>query len=253
MPSLLDSDVPVELDIYTDSPGAFPTSRHTRITGVADKQSVVRKCHQQSVASGDPVVIACPDMIFGAGTLKAIVRQMNKGKRLIAVPSLRLDRVQVGPLFKPGMSNREVTELALKTLHPNTKSMFWGDDFTTGTPYQIYWRTQSSIVARCFHMHPLLIWAERGSAFRGTVDDDCVNLFQEQQAHVVGDSDEIACFETSPTGYVWENPESTGKDIRSWVNRKTNNMHRWFFKHECHIHTGNMKSVALPQELIRYG
>ncbi len=126
--------------------------------------------------------------------------------------------------------------------------MFWENPVFTDTPYQIYWK-RAGLVARCFHMHPLLIWGNK--SFNGTVDDDCVNNFRIEQSYVVTDSDEIACFELSPSGYIW-GQKPGGHNVADWARRKTNAMHRWFFKHECHIHTGVKESVPLPNKLLMY-
>jgi len=252
LPSLLDDEVPVTLDIFTDQPQAFDC-KTTLINGESDKKhKLVSNCHRQSIASREPTVIVQADMVFGKGTLKALLGRIEKNKRLILVPSPRTERVKMLPSIKAGMTNRELSALAIENLHPGFDLMFWEKQPFTDVPYQIYWKREHGLIVRCFHMHPLLVWLETKQKFTGTVDDDCVNLFTPTESCIIVDSDEIACFEMSPSSYSWQTPGERGA-ISSWVKRKTNAMHRWFFTHECHIHTGIKVSVPLPQELIEYG
>lgn len=233
--------MPNEFDFKTTRIGNNPERVH----------KLVSDCHRQSLGSREPVVIACPDMVFATGALKALENRMSKGKRLVMVPSPRLHRPKVLPLLRPHMSPRELSALAIENLHPGFDLMFWGNHPFTDTPYQIYWKTDHGLVVRCFHMHPLLIWPERRAHFNGTVDDDCVDLFGTTETCVITDSDEIACFEMSPTMHTWQK-EGEQRMVKNWINRKTNKMHRWFFTHECHIHTGRMDTVTLPPELMAY-
>lgn len=243
MPSLGEGDY----DIYTDDPGAFKGHRVTRITPSDEKQKIVKACHGQSIASKRPTVIACPDMVFGTGTLDVLQSHADAGTRLVLAPSPRLNRPAMLPYLQKSFANNELTALAMQNLHPGMEMLFWDAIPFTDTPYQIYWRHEQGLTVRCFHMHPLLVWMQDRKHFSGTVDDDCVDLFKTDQAHVVTDSDEIACFELSNPGYQWSQKPGDRNNLKHWVNRKTNRMHRWFFKHECYI--GMKNPVETPKEL----
>lgn len=251
LPSLLDPDVDVKLDVFTDIPSAFPFPTTRIESNPQNVHKLVSECHRISLSSLEPVVIVCPDMVFGAGVLKAIEGRRDKGKKLILVPAPRLDRPTVLPLLKERMSARELCAIAIEHLHSGLDLMFWDSDPFTTTPYQIYWKVDGGLVVRCFHMHPLMIWLEQKADFAGTVDGGCVDLFKTRDSCVITDSDEITCFEMSPPDHAWQSAGDR-KDIVRWVNRKTNKMHQWFFTHECHVHTGVKESVVLPNELQQY-
>src|SRR4029077_19411784 len=226
------------ITVFTDKPEDFPDYKTIKIKPQEDKIGLATDCYKHIISYGDRTVILCADMIFGEGAGQFLEDSI---KDLVVVPAIRLNRNTFLKDLKLPLDNRSLCKRALEHLHPGTENMFWGSKPFSGTPYQIYWRNEDTLVSRCIHMHPILMKGTVGKV--RSIDGGGILGFDTGDCHIVTDSDEFACFELSDENYVWyKKPmEDMSKDyINRWMKRKGNHMHKWFFEHDCYIHSGEL-------------
>jgi hypothetical protein len=145
-------------------------------------------------ANGGPVVFIPPDCAVSAGALDAIRRRLGEGKRFIALCSIRANRNAPRP---PGFDPRSLIDWALKHPHEITKRSTWGNKDSLSQLSINLFPTECGAVARCYHLHPILIQTENAN-FSGTIDDELPNRFSPEEIHIVTDSDEMAMVELTP-------------------------------------------------------
>jgi len=142
-------------------------------------------CHNHAIFTANQVaaalIVMSPDTLWADGTFATVRQHAEAGKRAImmhAPRSMRDDVLGKLPLRHAGepmqLSNRLLVQLALDNLHPYSKSLFWNSDDYNRWPSQLYWRIgKRTMLARCFHLHPLMIYPRRKDRFLSrTIDSD---------------------------------------------------------------------------------
>jgi len=147
-------------------------------------------------------------------------------------------------------------QLALRNLHPLATSSFWEEGEDDLLPSNLYWRVGSEgILARCFHLHPILVFPERKQApFFVTVDDDYVLSSCPDPSHdyVSRDSDEVLVVELSDLRRYFRTGmrKRSVNDVAFWAELAANRRHRRLVDVPIRLHTGAMDE-ALWREAER--
>jgi hypothetical protein len=160
------------------------------------------------------IIVLSPDAICADGSFAALRRLHQAGKRLVLLTGFRasLDALsQLLPQMAPPDACGAVTlpprllmRMALAHPHPISRALFWDAESFTYHPSNLYWWVRKepprAILARCFHLHPLMVDPERKDlAPESSIDDDYIHTAcpNPDTHHIVTDSDEIACVELS--------------------------------------------------------
>jgi hypothetical protein len=180
-----------------------------------------------------------PDLIFADGTIDALVQLVNAGRRVVFTTGIRLLKETVTAEIERrrtagtiALTPRELAAIALRNLHPISQQNIWTGNGGTLVPATLFWPVANAgFAARCFHLHPLLVWPERqGVVFSGTVDDDFVSMAcpRSETDHVVTDSDELMICEISAFSRVSETAYRRGSidDVVDWAESHTDARHR---------------------------
>jgi len=166
------------------------------------KYEAMGDCHRRAIrdanAVGAALVFLSPDAIWSDGTFRRIREHLEAGKRVVAMAGVRVVAETFVPALKernnPVFPPRDLLALARRHLHPFTKSCFWDSPEFSRWPSNIYWSVgDEGHVARCYHLHPLMVHPTRKDLQpRGTIDDDYLPLAcpDFKDWHVVEDSDE---------------------------------------------------------------
>ncbi len=222
------------------------------------KHSAQMECHRRAIRAADRdgaiLVFLSPDSIWSDGTFANLARLAAAGKRAVMVAGIRLVKETFVPVFLEGyyskadltasISSRELVKLALDHLHPITKSLFWGSrEFNPGWPSHLYWQVnKEGLLARCFHLHPLMVNPyERSVLPLTTIDGDYIFLAcpNPDDWYVVEDSDEIVGCEISSlsqnAGDIAPNSSSI-IELATWAKYRTNLHHRQIVMHRTQFH-----------------
>ena len=179
---------------------ASARSRFTRMTA----------CHRRALTdardAGSAVIFLCADNILSAGTCAAVVRRHAAGTRAVMCTGVWVDRdAFLAALEARGgireVPPRDMVAAAIEHLHPSSRLLMAGGRRTARRPQYVFWDVPGEgIVARCFHLHPLMVDPVR----RDVLPDETIDGHFVRHAcpartdvHVVADSDEFVMFEMS--------------------------------------------------------
>jgi hypothetical protein len=248
-------DVESRLQIYTDTPEAF--KGYAEVYPIAlrpeqQKHHLTAECYERAMTYGHPIVPVASDMVCSKGMLSAIEKHVGS-KRLVVVPVPRVDAakmIEAIPLYDEvvNLSSRDLCRLSLSRIHPHQLEMFGSSRTRTAQPTTVFRRDGDTIIARCFHMHPIMMQGfapgMANKCERSGIDAWVVDEVPHDQIHVVTDSDEMMVVDLTDAEYDWE-PGWKGVEIDplNWAARKTNRTHRWFFTHECYLHAGERREL----------
>jgi len=256
-------DVESKVIVYTDQPEAFPGYEVVHLTQKiitrrmgerGSKHLVTTNCYAEAMRLGHPIVPASADMICPTGMLAALER-LARNYRVVLVPVLRTNshrmRKALGPVNGPiSLSPRELCRKGFANLHELQEHMYWDNLPSDVAPTTIFRRLGDTIVARCFHMHPIMLRLPPDTALSPSIDGELMARMPLQDCYVVQDSDETVVFDLTATDYNWSagylDRFGPKMSIKHWANSKANKTHRWFFAHECTIHAGEIE--RLPPE-----
>ena len=219
----------------------------------------LREAHERGAA----VVFLSPDIIVANGSFVALERVAAYSAVMIAAPRVFM------PTFVPEMRRRfldettdvvsipprDLVRLGMTHWHPVTKALFWGRPFFSNWPSILYWSLgQDGVLARYFHMHPLLVnprmlLADFADRTTSTIDGDLMMSMQShpEDIYIVTDSDEILIFEASDesidTGLVGRARVTTEEDLIEFARRAVNPMHEQFVRQRVWFHANGRAAI----------
>lgn len=248
---------------YAQLAAAMPVEMvHFDDVDLGAKYAALIECHRRAIRSADEVgaalVFLSPDAVWSDGTFKRLWELAAAGTRVVMVGSIRVVKETFVPQYLAGYLSagscsaairpRELVKLATRHLHPLSQSLFWDSEHFGLGPSHIYWRVgDDGILARCFHLHPLLVNPlVRGLLPKSTVDADYTPLAcpDPESLYVSEDSDEIACFEISRReqfGSFAPNRFSAA-DTAFYARYWAQGHHRKFVRHSVRFHGSDLSA-----------
>ena len=180
-----------ELSFSDRSPFTRMTACHIRaLTDACDRRSAV--------------IFLCADHLFSVGAFAAIVRHHDTGIRAVMCTGVWVDRdAFLTALAARGanrdLSSREMVAAAIEHLHPCSRFLMFDGMQTTRRPQYVFWEVPGEgILARCFHLHPLMVDPfHRDVLPEETIDGHFVRRAcpDRRDVYVAADSDEFVMFE----------------------------------------------------------
>jgi hypothetical protein len=233
---------------------------HLDDVDLSGKYTALTECHRRAIRSADAagaaLVFLSPDAIWSDGTFKRVWELGQAGTRVVMVGSIRVVKETFVPEylaqhFSPdecsaGVPARELVKLAMRHLHPLTESLFWDSERFGLGPSHVYWRVgDDGILARCYHLHPLMVNPlVRGLLPSSTVDADYTPLAcpDPQSLYVAEDSDEIAGFEISAREQFgnFKARKFSAADTAFYARYWTQSHHRKFVRHPIRFHGSSL-------------
>ena len=192
-------------------------------------------------------VFITPDLILSDGSLTYISDRMARGKQIVLIAGVRLDKeeclVELIPRYDRttnsiSFSGREMVSTMLDRLHPISRSLFWsGREFNRHPSHLYFSAGAEGFLAHCFHLHPI---AARVSLMpqvsETTIDDDlaCSPTWRSDEIEIIDDSDNATCFEISPKSHnVGCHGEHVAdvENIVAWARNFVRSRHKEFLLH----------------------
>jgi hypothetical protein len=225
-----------------------------------NKYAMMAEGHRRAIAAAlrekAVLIFMSPDSIWSDGMFPVLQKHAENGKRIVLLPGLRVVKEEVAPLAakrwlsadgtRLKVSSRELIAVALEHLHGLTRSLIVNsDEFDDRWPSNLDWKVgQEGILARCFHLHPLLVDpAGLESLPTWTVDDDFICRLPRApgDSHIVADSDEITQFDLSAAAAAPEprrNEDVSLFRIAAWAANHATADQRRYFKEKIYFHVG---------------
>jgi hypothetical protein len=228
--------------------------------------SVQSDCYRRAIRAADAadraMFFMTPDMIIADGSLRNLatiadrpnVRAvLSTGVRLVketvatellAQHRVRDDAIAIGP--------RPLVRMMLRHIHPMARAHFYRPNEGTEAIglSNLYWRVDDEgIVARCFHLHPFLVYPRvKNAPFSSTVDGDYIESAcpDVSETYICSDSDEFCVCELSPASRTAEPyPRNTplSRFVR-WMRDSTTPRHRVLITRNIRLH-GDISDAEL--------
>lgn len=234
---------------------------------------VMNDCHADAISLLEPdeaISFLAPDMIWGEGSLLHVSRLLDAGKRVVVAAGVRLNRdefLEVRSRLPWILSNRELVRLAMRHLHPTIRASFWAGPNQNIIPSNLLWRQPRGLLVHGYQLHPMLVWPTNPNALPpDAVDGEWLELctpgLPDDAYHVIGDSDDHACFELTPeparSEFILPVMQTVSRLVK-WAEQSTVRRHRWFSLHPIRLHHGDVtqewerverKAMSVMREVV---
>jgi hypothetical protein len=175
-----------ELDIHAMPREAVPNGFHGLT--VAHRQVL------KAAPTGSIVALLNADIVVSREVFCFAGAVFDSGKRVVASVGHRSLIADEEPPI--GASARELLDWCWRNRHPVAEDCVWGRG-RTHLPTVLYFEEGGSVVMHGFHLCPVLLLKEREHNFQGTIDDDLLAAYGEDEICVPAER-EIAFAELSP-------------------------------------------------------
>jgi hypothetical protein len=228
----------------------------------SDKYALMTVCHRIALADAATenaaVIFLAPDTIWADGSLETVARAAQAGKRAVLQGGLRVMKdaalEALRPVYAAGADGavtvpaQALVRVALDHMSDDFKAWFWDAPGFSRNPANVYWRVgNDGVLARCFHLHTLMVFPERHvTDFISTLDDDLALLAlpRYDSLYVVEDSDEVFhvdLFDGDPTvGLHFLEGRPTATYLERWALFAANLHHRGYVRHRIRWHAQPM-------------
>lgn len=227
-----------------------------RVDGIASPYDLQSDCYRREIRRADAadraVVFLTPDLIVADGSLRGLARIAGTSARAVVGVGIRLDKTSMRDYLLANhrsgdavtIAPRDLVRAALDRLHPMAKAHFSDADGDEIGLSNLYWRVAGEgLLARCFHLHPFLVYPRiKNAPFSRSVDGDYVEAAcpDPSDIHVIADSDEFCAWELSDP----DRREPTipyplrAEDLSKWVDENVGPRHRVQIRTPIRIHFG---------------
>lgn len=240
-----------------------------------NKYALLTECHRRSLAIArahdETLIFLGPDGIFADGCFERLHALAEEGLRAVLIPGLRADKSGFAAELRGAGSGqaessitlppRELVRLLTKHLHPVEQALCWREEALCSWPSRLLWRVgETGLLARCFHLHPLMLrplqWTWKGGEL-DTIDGNLLSqaVPDRKRIHIVTDSDELVACELSDeiagsAHQATPNQDCGARRVAAWMRRSTDAMQRSFARHNFLLHAEdvNGEQATLWQE-----
>lgn len=238
---------------------------------IANPHQTMSDCHREAIRFADrrnaAIMLYNPDIVLADGGMRSLVRLLAQGKRAVQVVGLRILKEEAVPLLLNhhvqgngsviSIEPRNLMKIAMQHLHPLMLMHLYDAPEFDLMPQELFWKVgEEGIVARCFHIHPILVYPRvRNAPFSTTVDDDYLRSAcpDPKDEHFISDSDEFCLCELSGLqrnlhGLPRTQPDM---DVARWAFAHARPHH---FEHLCRrilLHAGIESRSALQSAIAK--
>ena len=138
-------------------------------------------CHRRAAADAAieerALIFLAPDFVLAEGTIAGLVRLHSRGARAVLTANLRLSREALLAELSAraggaALAPRELVGLAMRHLHPWTRSLMADGTSTSDNPTAVHWPVRSGdtlegVLVRSLYLHPMLVDPVRRTALPG--------------------------------------------------------------------------------------
>jgi len=205
-------------------------------------------------------VFLTPDILLGDGAVQTLIQRTESGSRVVLAAGVRMTAdgaVEcVSGHRSPGRADAPVPPRALVRglldhLHPISHGHIVQPDGTVHIAQHLYWPVgDQGLLARGFHIHPLLVWPRNPDAgIYKSLDEEYVERACPDPAdwYTVTDSDELCILEFSERRHKLEMlagpPIQSEEAIIAFMEGSTNATHRQHVLHHLRFHVRGIDSA----------
>lgn len=214
-----------------------------------EKYGLAAACHRLSLPDvarrGAALMLLSPDCLYADGALGHAVDKILEGYHAVMSASLRAAKEGFEPAVEERLratdrvplDSRGLLGLAMDHLHPMSRTHMVDSPTFNTWPSHLYWPAGGEgILARCFHLHPLLVNTGQCSQdFALAMDNDYLAKAcpDPDLIHIIADSDRALGIEVSAANQFDHiiRPNRYGADpVAAWARDNANDQHRRFVR-----------------------
>lgn len=229
---------------------SFLTVEFRTITCEGNAYTLMTACHcdaiKQGNAKGVPLIFLSPDSILSRGLFSYLQENIDQGKRLVAICSMRTSMEKMESQLAPfNYSSQALAKIAIQNRHPYSEKCFINEGKTLERPSQIYFSLdETNVLVRAFHLHPLLLWP-RDQTILPLVTTDGPHFLERavpnfKEWKVITDCTRVSLFELSKESFLQEARVKplTPFSFYRWADVHVTAGHRFFAKHSIILGDG---------------
>lgn len=186
--------------------------------------------HREAMAFapiGSNVVLLNADIVVSKEIFALADRLFWEGYRALATVGTRTLYYGSAPI---GVDARTLSEWSWQFRHGIARACEW-ETGRTALPTVLFFSNGPNVVEHCFHLCPVVFHKDRRALeFAGTIDDDLLSRFTEEETYVVKDL-ECAMAELSRSSKVFHLGEKLNADVVAKFARKFRPRHLWNGSH----------------------
>lgn len=208
------------------------------------------------------VAFLSADAIWGNGSLRRIYEIYENDYKSIFLIGPRITREAMIAAIKQyrnqdgivSLTNRQLADLTINTLHPQMKTSFWNTTTPNAYPSTFIWPLdKNALLFRCFHLHPILIDYSfvlkcKDYIVNRTIDSElAIYIYPDgKNMYIITDSDEVMVASHSPNEedvlYDTVNSSYTNMDIlkEKLADNNIRYCHQYFATKQIYIHSENL-------------
>lgn len=225
----LRAPVTVSIAVYTDQPEVMKAALDSngfegscrRVNLEISPHEMLNLAHKQVITEtpvGASIVLLDGDTVPSC-ELFDYTLAVFPTKRVIATSALRTIITDTGPPI--GMTGRELLGWAWRNRHPMAEACVWARSHTSFPNVLFFDDDKGNAVMHTFHLHPFVLLKDRNPHFKGTIDDDLLNNYENHEVQFVKDA-ELAFAEVSgegqtPSYYDPRNPPLTVDSVAQFA------------------------------------
>ena len=228
------------------------------IDGIIDLSSThaaMSQCYQVAISSyqassSDSTYFLCltPDAFWSKGTILKLRELVESGYELVAALSFRTAKetilsdlqllIDQGSAF-PGLEVSAMVSLGLKHIHDLSAGhdVLSPKTYCNNWPSHQYWlgSEATDIIARCFHLHPLLFKVKKQRIdYSGTIDGEFLEQLKipKDKTYVAKDNNDFIGIELTAIGRTWG--DASYSDINRTIDfslKEATPLHWFYFSH----------------------
>lgn len=149
----------------------------------------------RTTPDGSPVVLLNADLIVSANLLTRCAEHLANGKQAVVLLGIRTPLGNERPPI--GQPPRQLLLWAWTHRHQIIRDLEW-ESGRSMLPTNLFFARGGSVVARGFHLHPVMVVKRADVSFKSTIDGDLLDCYARESIHVVTDPDDCAMCEVSP-------------------------------------------------------
>ncbi len=237
-----------------------------RMINVSSKDcpfKILLEGHSDAIAEANktssPILFLSPDCVVSTNVFTYCEKAIERKVRLIAVCSTRMslqvyqkysdEKKKEGSTEVVTWSPQELATATVNNLHHRAKCLLMSKDKIGIHPSHMYWRLdENNLLAKAYHLHPLLFWPEKHGVYPVTSTDGrdflekaCKNF---NSWEVIQDCNDFSLFEISSDDQFL-NDTSVLREFfpfRHWLQTSVSKAHQYFYEHDIILGDGVEKS-----------
>jgi len=215
--------------------------------------------HSDAIAEANktssPIIFLSPDSVVSTGVFTYCEKALKRKIRLIAICSSRMSlqtyqkysdkKKKEGSTEIVTWSPQELAVATVNNLHHRAKCLLMSDDQIGMHPSHMYWRLdENNLLAKAYHLHPLLFWPERHDVYPVTSADGkdflekaCKNF---NKWEVIQDCNDFSLFEISSDDQFLSDTSASREffPFKSWLRESVSKAHQYFYEHDIILGDG---------------